>query len=193
MLSADQYATWTLDLVYGVDAGTLVQDPGPPDNPGVSKSAHYAAPSSPPIYPPPYIPFASNPPPGTAKIIVWSLPIAGSTFGGNYSTDTLTVVITSPTVTVNINPAAATVALGSTQNFYICAVGNIDGALTLDVNGVVGGSAATGTIAHPIEAQQDLYVYSAPSVMPMAGSTVSIRATSNADPTKTASAVITLH
>ena len=57
--------------------------------------------------------------------------------------DSVTFFITAPSVTVGLSPATASVALGGTQQFIGYAVGNVNNALTWQVNGVTGGSTST--------------------------------------------------
>ncbi len=102
------------------------------------------------------------------------------------SPDSVSFVITAPSITVGLSPATANVALGSAQQFFGYAVGNINNALTWYVNGFAGGSTTTGTI-------NTAGTYVAPANMPMSGNTVTITVISQADPTKTASSVISLH
>lgn len=100
--------------------------------------------------------------------------------------------ITAPSVTVGIYPATADVALGSTHLFYGYAVGDANNQFTAQVNGVTGGLPATGTIALA-GANYGNYTYTAPASMPITGNTVSITFISQADPTKSQSATVTLH
>jgi hypothetical protein len=60
------------------------------------------------------------------------------------------------------------------------------------VNGVTGGSTSTGTIVLTAILGPGAYLYTAPATMPMSGNTVTVTVISQADPTKTASSVITL-
>jgi hypothetical protein len=163
---------WTILDSGDASAGTLTPISGSPN------SILYTAPATPPIY---NIPTALTQgtvtlqanvtdPPGT------SVPLTG---------DTITFVITAPSITVGLVPSAATVALGSTQQFFGYAVGSISNGLIWQINGVTGGSSATGTI-------NSAGTYVAPSALPMTGNTVTLTVISVADPTKTASAVITL-
>jgi hypothetical protein len=94
-------------------------------------------------------------------------------------------IITAPSVTAGITPATATVPLGATQQFTPYAVGNLNLAYTLQVGGVTGGSTSLGTIS-------STGLYTAPTAMPMTGPTVTITVISQADPTKSATATITL-
>jgi hypothetical protein len=107
--------------------------------------------------------------------------------------DNQTFVVTAPSVTVSLSPPTATVALNATQQFTGYAVGSVNNALTWQVNGVTGGSTATGTIAVSPTNLPGVYVYTAPSAIPMTGNTVTLAVISQADPTKSASATITLH
>jgi hypothetical protein len=105
---------------------------------------------------------------------------------------TLQFVITAPTVSVGLAPATASVALAGTQQFYGYSTGSTTQGITWQVNGVTGGSTSSGTIT-----QNPTYpyggLYTAPAIMPMTGPTVTITLISQADPTKTTNAVITLH
>jgi hypothetical protein len=100
------------------------------------------------------------------------------------------IAITAPSVTAGISPLTASVALNGTQQFNGYAVGNTNNGVTWQVNGVTGGSMATGTVTTSSTAGG---LYTAPAAMPMTGSTVTVTAISQADGTKSASAVVTLH
>ncbi len=106
--------------------------------------------------------------------------------------DNQTFVVTAPSITVGLSPATATVALNATQQFTGYAVGNVNNALTWQVNGVAGGSTANGTIAPLPNGLPGVYLYTAPSAIPMTGKTVTITAISQADTTKFASSAVTL-
>jgi hypothetical protein len=86
--------------------------------------------------------------------------------------DTQTFVVTAPSVTVGLSPATATVALDASQQFTGYAVGNVNNALTPQVNGVTGGSTATGTIVPALNEPSGTYTYTAPAAIPMTGNTV---------------------
>jgi len=167
---------WTfLDASEVANPGVLASVAGSPD------AIQYTAPLTPPIY--------SVTPTGVTQGAVTlnatltdpagtSIPISG---------DTITFVITAPSVTVNLAPLTASVALGGSEQFIGYAVGSLNNTLTWQVNGVTGGSAATtGTI-------NSAGTFVAPQNMPMSGNTVTITIISQADPTKTASATVTLH
>jgi|GEM_PF-6983971 len=99
--------------------------------------------------------------------------------------------VTTGTISAGISPATASVPLRSQLQFYAYAVGGTDNRLSFAVDGVVGGSAATGPITN-LSGSAFGGLYTAPAAMPTTGNTVTITATSVADPTKSASAVVTL-
>ena len=94
---------------------------------------------------------------------------------------------------IGLSPLTTTVALGGTEQFLGYAVGTTNTGLTWQVNGVTGGSAATGTISNTVTADYEGGLYTAPTVMPITGSTVTITVISQGDPTKTLTATVTLH
>ena len=141
----------------------------------------YTAPAAPPIYSSPAAAMTAN---GSVTLQAQVL--------GTTGYDSETFVITAPSITTAITPATATVALNGTKQFNAYAVGTVNNAITLQVNGVTGGSTSTGTIVPMVTSAPGLYVYTAPATMPMGGSTVTITVISQADPSKTASATITL-
>jgi hypothetical protein len=163
-----------LDAALANNAGTLTPVTGS------STSILYTAPATPPIY--------SATPTGIAQGTVTVNVRVADPPGTSIPTspDSVSFVITAPSITVGLSPATANVALGSAQQFFGYAVGNINNALTWYVNGFAGGSTTTGTI-------NTAGTYVAPANMPMSGNTVTITVISQADPTKTASSVITLH
>jgi len=93
---------------------------------------------------------------------------------------------TAPSVTAEISPTTASVPLNGTLQFSGYAVGSVDNAVVWQVNGVAGGSTTAGTIT-----TTGLYI--APATLPMTGNSVTILLVSHADPTKSASAVVSLH
>jgi len=90
--------------------------------------------------------------------------------------DTSTITVAA-NVTVTVNPPAPTISVGDTQNFTATVQGAVNQAVTWSVDeGVSGGSvSATG-------------VYTAPGTP----NTYHVRATSQADPTKSATATVTV-
>jgi len=92
------------------------------------------------------------------------------------------VTITEGT-TVSISPSSATVLAGATQQFTSTVNGQ-NGAVTWQVNGVTGGAPATGTVSTS-------GLYTAPAIPP-SGQDVTVTAVSQADPTMSASAAVTV-
>jgi len=103
-----------------------------------------------------------------------------------------TFTITAPSITVGASPAISAVALGATEQLSGYAIGSLNNALTAEVNGVVGGSPSTGTIAVIPGYFYGYYTYTAPAIMPITGNQVTVTFVSQADSTKTASAMVTL-
>jgi hypothetical protein len=87
-------------------------------------------------------------------------------------------------VTVRVSPTSANVRAGATQAFSATVSGTSNAAVTWQVNGVTGGSSATGTISAS-------GMYTAPAVVP-ANNTVTVRAISAASSSATASGAVTL-
>ena len=166
---------WSLlDAANTSSAGTLSAVSVP------ANSILYTAPATPPIY-------ISAVPTGITQGTVTldvsatappqsNLPVAH---------DSVTIIITAPTVSVGLSPATANVTFNTTQQFFGYAVGNVNNALTWKVNGVVGGSTSTGTI-------NTAGTYTAPASLPVTGNPITISIVSQADPTKTISALVNL-
>ena len=166
---------WSLlDASEANNPGTLTPVSGSPNE------ILYTAPPTPPIY----TQTPTGITQGTVTLDVTVTPPAGTS--SPVSPDTVSFVITAPSVSVTLTPAKANVTLGTTLQLIGYAVGSVNNTLTWQVNGVTGGSmSTTGTIV-----PSGLYV--APATMPMSGNTVTITIISQADPSKTASSVITL-
>ena len=139
----------------------------------------YTAPATPPIY--------AVPPAGVIQGSVTLNAKVSDPTGTSIpvTADSITFVITAPSVTVGLNPLAAAVPLGGTVQFFGYAVGSLNNNLTWQVNGVTGGSLAAGTV-------NTAGTYVAPQSMPIGGNTVTVTIVSQADPTKTLSATVTL-
>lgn len=88
------------------------------------------------------------------------------------------------TVTVMVQPPTANVTLGQSQQFQGTVTGSSNGAVSWNVNGIVGGNSTTGTISPS-------GLYSAPATMPDPA-TVTVTAVSQADPQASGSAAVTL-
>ncbi len=152
----------------------------------ITQTGLYTAPPIPPI-----INYGGSPGPEGVVTVTASVNYPSPTlFFGATASATQTFVITAPTITAGILPATASVALGGTFKFQPYAVGSTNRAYTLQVNGVTGGSMSTGTI---VTDAMNAGLYTAPTVMPMTGNTVTITVISAADPTRTGTATVTLH
>jgi hypothetical protein len=92
------------------------------------------------------------------------------------------VTITSSTV--GIAPGSVTVSAAATQQFTATVKGESTPAVTWQVNGTTGGTAAAGTI-------DSTGLYTAPAIPP-SGQQVTVTAVSEADPSMTASATVTV-
>jgi hypothetical protein len=86
-------------------------------------------------------------------------------------------------VSVSVTPATATVPVAGTQTFAATVANTSNTAVTWQVNGVVGGDAAHGTI-------NSTGIYTAPAAVP--SGVVTVTATSAADTTKSGSATVTI-
>jgi len=91
-------------------------------------------------------------------------------------------VLPDAAVSVAVVPTSATLAIGQSQSFTAVVRNSSNTAVTWEVNGVVGGNSTVGTITAS-------GVYTAPSAVP-SPSTVQVKAVSQADSTKSASAVV---
>jgi hypothetical protein len=89
-----------------------------------------------------------------------------------------------PQIGVTVSPTAGMVWLGNSTTFMATVTNTSNTAMTWSVNGVAGGSAASGTVTATD-------VYTAPADLPSPAS-VQVTATSVADPTKAASAAVTV-
>jgi hypothetical protein len=175
---------WTLSPnEFGANLGTLSSPTG--------DTVTYTAPAVPPVYGP------LNQPGSSVQGAV-TLTVSASDGGFNATNTMFSFFITAPEVTTGIAPATATVALGDSFEFYGDAVGAINNGIAWEVNGVVGGTAATGTIVnqgyYPPDGGDYVWpgTYTAPATVPVTGNTVTITVVSQADTTKSSSAVVTL-
>jgi hypothetical protein len=148
--------------------------------PGSTISITYTAPATPPLY----SQTATGITQGTVTLDVSVADPAGTSIP--ISSDAVTFFITTPSVSLSLTPLTVNVALGGTQQFFGYALGNVNNTLTWQVNGITNGNSSVGTINAG-------GTYIAPANMPVTGSAVTITIISQADPTKTMSAAVTLH
>jgi len=174
---------WTLSPLGFADVGTLSSQGG--------TVVTYTAPPVPPVYGPLGWP-------GSSEQGIVTLTVSASDFFFYGVTDQITFAITTPEITTGIAPETATMALGSSVEFYGYAVGNANNGITWQVNGVTNGADETGTIVnqgyYPADGGDYVWpgTYFAPATMPTSGNTVTIDVVSLWDETKSSSAVVTL-
>jgi hypothetical protein len=94
-------------------------------------------------------------------------------------------------VQVSISPTLVTLATLATQQFTATVTGTTNTAVTWQVNGVAGGNQTVGLITTTIPGTAGESLYLGPSSVP-SPVTVSVTAVSQADPTKSASATVTI-
>src|SRR5215469_5843182 len=94
-------------------------------------------------------------------------------------------------VTVTVSPPTATLATLATQPLTATVSGTTNTAVSWQVNGVVGGNSTVGLISTTIPGTSNEGLYLGPSALP-SPATISVTAVSQADPTKSASATVTL-
>jgi len=94
-------------------------------------------------------------------------------------------------VSVTISPSTATLATLATQPFTATVSGSTNTAVTWQVSGVTGGNSTVGLISTTVPGTSSEALYLGPSGVP-SPATVSVTAISQADPTKSASATVTL-
>src|SRR5579864_6459629 len=89
-----------------------------------------------------------------------------------------------PSITVTVTPSSSSVLLGNSQALSVQVTNTTDTSVTWSVNGVPGGTVATGTITSG-------GTYAAPADLP-SPAIVQVAATSQADTTKSATARLTI-
>jgi hypothetical protein len=122
---------------------------------------------------------------GTAAAAKPGVPVVATMPDGSMSNTLLVTITATPAapVSISISPSSASVRVRRTRQFTANVQGTSNKAVSWKVNGVTGGNASVGTIS------QGFYV--APASVPSGGK-VTVSATSAADPTKTASAAVTI-
>jgi Protein of unknown function (DUF1565) len=94
-------------------------------------------------------------------------------------------------VTVTISPSVVSLATLATQPFTATVSGSTNTAVAWQVSGVAGGNSTGGLISTTVLGTNNEAIYLAPSLVPNPAS-VSVTAVSQADPTKSATATVTL-
>lgn len=90
----------------------------------------------------------------------------------------------SSSLTISVQPSSSKILLGSSQTFYAAVTGTDNTTVDWSVNGIAGGSQSVGTISTS-------GVYTAPAILPTRA-TISISATSQSDPSKSATALVSV-
>jgi hypothetical protein len=121
---------------------------------------------------------------GNAASPKTSVPVVVGTPDGEISNTFYVDVVAAPPVSVTISPTSATVRVNRTKQFTATVLNSSNATVTWKVNGVVGGNTTVGTISSS-------GLYRAPGAVPNPA-TVTISATSVADPTKSAGAAVTV-
>jgi hypothetical protein len=103
----------------------------------------------------------------------------------NTASNVVTVTVSAPPVVgISVSPSSATVPLKQSRQFTATVTGTPNTSVSWKVNGVTGGSNSLGRVS-------STGVYMAPKRLP-SPATVTVSATSVADPTKSASATVTV-
>ena len=116
--------------------------------------------------------------------VLATIPVTVTATSSADSTKTATATVTLNTLIVEVAPGTASLTAAQTQQFTQTITGNPNTAVTWSVSCAAGG-AACGTV-------DSTGLYSAPAVIPSQYD-VTVMATSGADNTKSATAVVTLH
>jgi hypothetical protein len=120
--------------------------------------------------------------PAPATVTIRATSKGGSGAAGSAAA---TIVQQAPAnITVTISPTRASVRTGRTRQFSATVQGTTNTAVTWRVNGIAGGNAALGAISTS-------GLYRAPNAVPSPSGVV-VSAVSTADPTKSASAAVTI-
>jgi hypothetical protein len=121
---------------------------------------------------------------GTASAPKSSVPVTATTPDGAVSNVAYIDITAPPPVTISVSPVSATLRVKQTLQFTATVQGPSDKSVTWKVNGIAGGNGTVGTIS-------STGLYKAPNTVPHPAD-VTVSAASNADPTKTAAASVTI-
>jgi len=123
-------------------------------------------------------------PPSPASVKIIATPQADASKAASITVSIL------PLISVLISPSSISLPLGNTQAFQAVVTGAVEATVTWDVNGVVDGNPAVGSILNS-QITPNSTTYTAPQFLP-AGGFVTVRARSNADPNFSASVIVML-
>lgn len=121
---------------------------------------------------------------GNAAAAKASVPVFVATPDSEVSNTLYVAIVQAASVSVSISPATVTVKTKATAQFTATVQGTTNTAVTWKVNGIAGGNGTVGTITAA-------GLYRAPNTAPKPSS-VTVTATSAADPTKSASASVNI-
>jgi hypothetical protein len=121
---------------------------------------------------------------GTAPSPKPSVPVVVNTPDGEVSNTAFVNVTAPPPVAITISPTSASVRVRQSKQFTATVLNTANTSVTWKVNGIVGGNSTIGTISTS-------GVYRAPNSVPNPA-VVTVSATSNADPTKSATVSVTI-
>ncbi len=121
---------------------------------------------------------------GNAPAAKSSVPVIVSCPDGTTSNTVFVTVTAATPVSVAISPTSASVRVKQTKQFTATVQNTTNKTVTWKVNGIAGGNGAVGTISTS-------GLYKAPNSVPNPAA-VTVSATSVADPSKSASAAVTI-
>jgi hypothetical protein len=174
-----------LDAGDTSNAGSLTPINGSPN------SILYTAPPTPPVY----NNFVSS---GFLQGSVTVVATTTGPAGVPVVPDSISFIITAPSVTVSLSPTSATVPLGTTEQFFGYELGSANYSLSWQVNGINGGAVPVSpptnpaTYTYPYGSITGNGLYTAPLSFPAGTNTVTVTLVPQADPVTTESAVVTL-
>jgi hypothetical protein len=142
-------------------------------------SAVYTAPAVPPIYTDAQISAGAI---QGSVLLGAGVSIDQSPFDQFIATETFAII---GPISVGLSPSCASVQTSGTQQFNAYVVGSLNTALTWQVQTTTGGGTDFGSISIT-------GLYTAPTTIPVTGKSITVTAISQADPTKSASSVVTL-
>jgi hypothetical protein len=126
---------------------------------------------------------APNTAPSPNVVTITATPVADP------SKTTAVAVTIQGQITLSVNPQSVNLALGATQPFTALVTGSADTSVAWDVNGIAGGNSTVGTVTNV--AGTSTTTYTAPASLP-SPATVMVRATSQANPSISNTASVTL-
>lgn len=121
---------------------------------------------------------------GTASVAKATVPVVVNTPDGEWSNTVNVAIVPAEAISVTLSPVVASVRVRRTQQFAATVRGTTNTAVTWNVNGIMGGNDTVGTITQA-------GLYKAPGTVP-APAAVVVSAASGADPSKSASATVTV-